>query len=386
LQATQARDAKQRAEAETRRKAEAEKRAANKLPQRPRPRQSKPRKNSGKKAAAAQAARKKSEREAELRRQLAMEEEGEAVAQSGVTNEYVALLVQTIERKLEPVRRRPRRTRVHPACHPGYGGTVIDVKIGDCNGDQAVRESVANARVSFLPLACAARPACVPAPAGHRFQAHGVAPSMKFPRMPPLRPLQCFASLLVVGLVGWASAAQAQLRPGTLRRACAMPCRSPWSRSAGRQRAVRVDVAAVIANDLRLSGRFAPLERTDLVARPTTGSVIRFEDWRVLRSDFIVVGRLEPAGTGQAVTFELFNVQTGQQLLTQRLTTSEEGDARHGSPDRRPGLRAADRHSRRVLDANSLCFRGRPDPRATLSSRRRRRPTAMAAARGDGVE
>jgi len=147
---------------------------------------------------------------------------------------------------------------------------------------------------------------------------------MKFPRMPPLRPLQCFASLLVVGLVGWASAAQAQLRLDITQgvRDAVPIAVVPFG---GQAEGGAGDVAAVIANDLRLSGRFAPLERTDLVARPTTGSVIRFEDWRVLRSDFIVVGRLEPAGTGQAVTFELFNVQTGQQLLTQRLTTSEKG-------------------------------------------------------------
>jgi TolB protein len=83
------------------------------------------------------------------------------------------------------------------------------------------------------------------------------------------------------------------------------------------------DVGAVIANDLRLSGRFSPLERKDLVARPTTGAEIRFEDWRLLRSDFIVVGRVEPDAAGLAVTFELFNVQTGQALLSQRLTTTE---------------------------------------------------------------
>ncbi len=85
------------------------------------------------------------------------------------------------------------------------------------------------------------------------------------------------------------------------------------------------DIGAVVANDLRLSGRFNPLERADLIARPTTGTAIRFEDWRVLRSDFIVVGQVEPAGAGLAVVFELFNVQTGQQLLSQRLATTEKG-------------------------------------------------------------
>jgi TolB protein len=85
------------------------------------------------------------------------------------------------------------------------------------------------------------------------------------------------------------------------------------------------DVAAVIANDLQLSGRFAPLERRDLVARPTQGAQVRFEDWRLLKSDFLVIGTVAPDGNGLAVEFELFNVQTGQQLLTRRLVTNERG-------------------------------------------------------------
>lgn len=85
------------------------------------------------------------------------------------------------------------------------------------------------------------------------------------------------------------------------------------------------DVAAVIANDLRMSGRFAPLERRDLVARPTSGAEIRYEDWRLLRSDFIVVGRVEPDGSALAVTFELHNVRTGASLLAQRLPSTDKG-------------------------------------------------------------
>jgi TolB protein len=85
------------------------------------------------------------------------------------------------------------------------------------------------------------------------------------------------------------------------------------------------DVAAVIAGDLQLSGRFKPLDRRDLVSRPTRGADVRFEDWRLLKSDFLVIGRVAPEGSGLGVEFELFNVQTGQQLLTQRLITNERG-------------------------------------------------------------
>jgi TolB protein len=77
------------------------------------------------------------------------------------------------------------------------------------------------------------------------------------------------------------------------------------------------DVASVVAGDLRLSGRFAPLDRQDMVTRPTSGEQVRFEDWRLLKADYIVVGHLDGGGT--AVSFELFNVQTGQSLLAQQV-------------------------------------------------------------------
>jgi colicin import membrane protein len=101
---------------------------------------------------AARVAKLKSEREAALRRQLALEEEGEAVAQSGVVDEYRALLVQTIERNWN----RPPTAKAGLECTlyvtQATGGTVIDVKIGDCNADAAVRESVTNAVYRSSPL------------------------------------------------------------------------------------------------------------------------------------------------------------------------------------------------------------------------------------------
>ena len=82
------------------------------------------------------------------------------------------------------------------------------------------------------------------------------------------------------------------------------------------------DVAEVVAADLRRSGRFAPLDRKDMIDRPTQGDQIRFQDWRYLKTDFIAVGKLVPEGTGFAAQFELYNVLTGQRLAGQRLTAN----------------------------------------------------------------
>ena len=102
--------------------------------------------------AAARAAKLKAAQQAELHRALEDEEAGEALARSGVVDEYRTLLIQTIERNWN----RPPSARAGLECTlyvtQATGGTVLDVKIGACNGDQAVRESVANAVYRSSPL------------------------------------------------------------------------------------------------------------------------------------------------------------------------------------------------------------------------------------------
>jgi TolB protein len=83
------------------------------------------------------------------------------------------------------------------------------------------------------------------------------------------------------------------------------------------------DVAAVVAADLQRSGRFTPLDRKDMIDRPTSGDQIRFQDWRYLKSDSIAVGKLIPEGADRyAVQFELYNVLTGQRLAGERISAT----------------------------------------------------------------
>lgn len=104
-------------------------------------------------ARAAHDAKLRAERESELKRQLAAEEEeGAAVARAGVIDEYRALLAQTIERNWI----RPPSARAGLECTlfvtQAPGGTVVDVQLGACNGDQSVRESIVNAVYRASPL------------------------------------------------------------------------------------------------------------------------------------------------------------------------------------------------------------------------------------------
>jgi colicin import membrane protein len=98
-------------------------------------------------------------REAELQRQLAAEEDAAAaLAASGALDEYRAALEQAIERSWI----RPPSAQAGLSCTlyvtQAQGGTVLNVRLGSCNGDAAVRESITNAVFRASPLPAPADP------------------------------------------------------------------------------------------------------------------------------------------------------------------------------------------------------------------------------------
>jgi len=140
-------------EAERKRAAEADaKRKAAEDAERKKAEAAEARRKAEAQAQAEREAKSRAERESDLQRRLAAEEETAALARSGVMDEYRALLVQTIERNWI----RPPSARAGLQCTlyvtQAPGGTVVDVKLGACNGDQAVRESITNAVYKASPL------------------------------------------------------------------------------------------------------------------------------------------------------------------------------------------------------------------------------------------
>ncbi len=92
------------------------------------------------------------------------------------------------------------------------------------------------------------------------------------------------------------------------------------------------DISAVVAKDLAGSGLFDALnpasflERISDVNRPP-----RFPDWRAIRADALVVGRVTQAGDGRLqAEFRLWDVATGKQLAGQRFSTGRENWRRVG--------------------------------------------------------
>ena len=76
------------------------------------------------------------------------------------------------------------------------------------------------------------------------------------------------------------------------------------------------DVAEVVRSDLARSGQFRTLPESQMVERPTRGSDVAYPTWRLLKQDYLVVGRVLDAGDGAyRVEYELFDVARQQRLL-----------------------------------------------------------------------
>ncbi|HWI25233.1 MAG TPA: Tol-Pal system protein TolB, partial [Lysobacter sp.] len=84
----------------------------------------------------------------------------------------------------------------------------------------------------------------------------------------------------------------------------------PFAGSAG-----QTDISGVIAADLGRSGQFRTLPERDIVERPTTGAEVNYATWRLLKQDFLLVGRVLDAGGQLRVEYELFDVAKQSRLL-----------------------------------------------------------------------
>lgn len=84
------------------------------------------------------------------------------------------------------------------------------------------------------------------------------------------------------------------------------------------------DLARIVRDDLKRSGRFKPLPVTDMLARPTTGADVEFRDWKVLGMENLVVGQVKSNGPGgYMVRFQLYDVFKGEQLAGYNIPTTE---------------------------------------------------------------
>ena len=69
------------------------------------------------------------------------------------------------------------------------------------------------------------------------------------------------------------------------------------------------NLRAIVAADLHRSGRFDLLSPADYLSRPSEVSEVRYKDWRLIKAEVLVVGRITEKGPDQfEVSFQLLDV------------------------------------------------------------------------------
>ena len=83
-------------------------------------------------------------------------------------------------------------------------------------------------------------------------------------------------------------------------------------------------IDAVVSADLERSGLFAPMKVSDMIAQPHEQSQVFYNDWRLLGTDFLVIGRMTRDAAGlYRVQFELLDVLRQSLLLQETVNGSE---------------------------------------------------------------
>lgn len=84
-----------------------------------------------------------------------------------------------------------------------------------------------------------------------------------------------------------------------------------------------LDVAAVITADLKRSGRFAPIDESKMLQKPTDGSDVDFQDWGFVGVEAVVVGKVTQTGANAyTLQFQLFDTFGRRQLIGYRMPAS----------------------------------------------------------------
>jgi colicin import membrane protein len=107
----------------------------------------------------AQADQQRTKAEAELNAQIAAEEHAAAVRASGQMNQYVAQIAAKIEQNWTPPASAQPGLNCEVQVTQVPGGAVTGVRVGRCNGDEAVRLSIERAAYKASPLPMPSDPA-----------------------------------------------------------------------------------------------------------------------------------------------------------------------------------------------------------------------------------
>ncbi|TGD75454.1 Tol-Pal system protein TolB [Mangrovimicrobium sediminis] len=87
------------------------------------------------------------------------------------------------------------------------------------------------------------------------------------------------------------------------------------------------DIAAIIDSDLARSGQFSPVDRADMLGRPSREQDIFYRDWRAISAEYLLIGRASTSAGEMRIEYELYDV-VRQASVAGAAVTGPENEAR----------------------------------------------------------
>ena len=76
------------------------------------------------------------------------------------------------------------------------------------------------------------------------------------------------------------------------------------------------DPAAVVDNDLLLSGMFAPMERKNMLSFPGKAEDVSYRDWQVLKANYLITGQVTQSGSAYTIRYQLHDIHRQEVVLS----------------------------------------------------------------------
>lgn len=98
------------------------------------------------------------------------------------------------------------------------------------------------------------------------------------------------------------------------------------------------DVSGIVTADLKRSGLFDILPKEDMLSHPDRQQNVYFRDWRALKREYLLIGRMKPVKNNQAVQIDyyLYNIYRQEVILGSQLVADNNAlrDAAHSISDK----------------------------------------------------
>lgn len=91
----------------------------------------------------------------------------------------------------------------------------------------------------------------------------------------------------------------------------------PFSLEAGES--LPEDLTKIIHNDLGQSGYFRTMPTENMISQPNMPSQVNYDDWSLLRQDYVVVGNITVDPAGYAIEFHVLDVHLKAEVLRHRV-------------------------------------------------------------------